>query len=198
MKKIILFSLLFFSKTVYACECPALQPISKELRTDYDVIFFGKVDSVSSCTNAGIATVYFTIQELYKGAVEEHVKVDFDCRSSCLMSFAKNEEWLMYTNYQHFDVMIVNICKHSRKHFDSSTQDIYQIAAQRTFEQEKEFLKSTLGIQAFIKKNELNKQHAELAPRNEQPSGQNKLILILISFSVMAIVYVLTRNKRRK
>jgi hypothetical protein len=36
------------------------------------------------------------------------------------------------------------------------------------------------------------------AARNEQPSGINKLILLAISFIVMAIVYYVTRKKNGK
>ena len=164
----------------------------------YNVIFFGKVDSVAPCKVNGIATAYFTIIELYKGTVEQHIKVDFDCSSACMMSFAKNEEWIMYTTYQRFNLLMVNFCEHSRKLVKDGTPDASGIAAGRTFTEEKEFLQTTLGIQNFIKANDLNKQQAEMRPHNDQPSAMNKLWLLVISFGAMVIVYVVSRNKNKK
>lgn len=196
MKKNIFILFFLFSKIISACECPPIEPVSKELCTKYNVIFFGKVDSVSPCDLKGSAIAYFTINELYKGNVEEHVKVNFDCSSACMMSFAKNEQWLIYSSYERFDQLTINICGHSRMKVQEGVQDVAEIAAQRTFDQEKEFLKSILGTQNFIKNNELNKQQAEMRPRNDQPSAMNKLWLLLISFSAMAVVYYFTRNKK--
>ena len=196
-KKCILFLFFLFSKIIFSCECPSLQPISKTLCTNYDVIFFGKVDSVSACMKEGIATAYFTIKELYKGNVEQEVKIDFDCSSACMMSFEKDDEWLVYSTYQRFDLMTVNLCGHSRKLVNDAAQDVYELTAQRTFEQEKQFLKLMLGVQSFVKKNPINRQQSDLKPHNDQPSGMNKLLLLLVSFLVMAIVYYVTRNKKR-
>lgn len=196
MKKNILFLFCLFSKTIFSCECPPTQPVSKELCKKYDVIFLGKIDSVSPCTTDGIATAYFTINELYKGAVQRSVKVDFDCSSDCMMSLSKGDGWLIYSNFQRFNLLSVNICGHSRKLFADANQDIYQLAAQRTFEQERQFLVSALGIQSFMKSNELNKQQTDLGPRNEHPSPMNKLWLLLVSFLVMILVYYVIKKKR--
>lgn len=197
MKKILF--LLLFSKTLFACECPTLQPISKELSSAYNVIFFGKVDSVSSVIK-GKSIAYFSIQELYKGNVQQRLEVNFDAASECMMSFSKNEQWLMYCTYHMFDVLIVNICGHSRKLFDvaNGEQDFYQLASQRTFEEEKLFLQTTLSIQPFAENNEMNQQQIDFRPHNDQPSATNKLLLLLASFAVMLIVYFITRKKNKK
>lgn len=197
MKKNIFFFLLLFSKLSFSCQCPSLVPISKDLCKNYDVIFYGTVDSVSPCPGDGISSAWFKINELYKGAIEQRVKVDFDCASSCLMNFSKGDEWIMYVIYQRFDLMTVNICEHSRKRFNDGTQDVYQLAAGRTFEQEKQLLQNSLGIQPFVKSNELNKKQTELHPHNEQPSAINKLWLLLASLFTMGIVYYVTRNKKK-
>ncbi len=194
MKNTCILFLFFFSTYIFACECPSLKPIDKKLSDKYDVIFFGKVDSVSRCEKDGISTAYFTINKLYKGAVNEFVKVDFDCVSPCLMSFSRGDEWLVYTTYQRFDLMTVNICEHSRKLVGDATQDVYQLAAQRTFEQEKQFLLSVFGVQPFVKSNDLNRQQANLKPHNDQPSAINKLILLLVSFLAMLVVYVVSKK----
>ncbi|MBA3706773.1 MAG: hypothetical protein H0W84_13005, partial [Bacteroidetes bacterium] len=140
---------------------------------------------------------YFTINELYKGSVEQHLKVDFDCSTACMMSFSKNDEWLIYAIFQRFDLITVSICEHSRKNFSDSSQDIYQLNSGRTFAQEKQFLNTALNIQPFAKNNELNSQQNELGPHNDQPSATNKLWLLLTSILVMAIVYYLTRYKKQ-
>lgn len=198
MKKYIPFLFFLLSEMTFACECPAIKPISNDSFKNYDVIFTGRVDSVSACLTDGNSTAYFFINELYKGAVQQHQKVDFDCSSECMMSFSKDEEWIIYATYQRFDLMTVKLCGHSRKLFTDVSQDYYQMAAQRTFEEEKQFLKTTLGTHSFIQNNEQSQQQDDAKSRNEQPSGINKLWLLLISFATMAIVYFVTKNKNKK
>src|SRR4051812_34424948 len=103
MRKHLFIFLLFSSSLLSACECPPLSPVTKELCDHYDVIFFGRIDSVALCDTKGNAVAFFTIVELYKGNSEKRIKINFDCSSECLMSFAKNEEWLIYANYRKFD-----------------------------------------------------------------------------------------------
>jgi hypothetical protein len=197
MKKYLFFILLLRSVVLMACECPPLAPISKELASDYDIVFMGKVDSVSAAAN-GISSAYFTVEEFYKGHAGKHIIVDFDAVSACMMSFAKNEHWIIYATYQRFDVISVKLCSHSRKQVNASEQDFYATAAQRTFEQESEFLKTAFGVQPFIEKEAWNKEQQDLKPRNEQPSGMSKMVLVLISFGAMILIYILTRKKKRK
>ena len=149
MKNFLLVVVLFHTTVLAACECPPIIPVNQELAKKYDVIFTGKVDSVSDCT-AGISKVYFTIEELYKGRAMQQMAVQFDCVSSCLMSFAKNEEWIIYAAYQQKKKNTKKQNKHSRKYFKAGEQDFYLAAAGRTFEEEKEFLRSGLGIQPFV------------------------------------------------
>ena len=197
MKRIFFFLLLIIpAAKIVACQCPPLQPISKELSNKYNVIFYGKVDSVSACAADGISTVYFTINELYKGAVSQHVKIDSDCASPCLMSFEKGEEWIIYASYPKFDKLTVSLCEHSRKFISNIANDYYFITSQRTFEQEKQFLKAELGVQSFIERNDLNEQQKVLKPHNDQPSRVNKLFLLLVSMVVMGIVFLVARSKK--
>jgi hypothetical protein len=195
MKKLLLSFLLLTSCFSFACECPPLAPMSSIIAKVYDVIFFGSIDSVSACDPKGNATACFTIIELYKGNVVKHVPVNFDCASECLMSFAKGEQWLVYAKYEKFDFLKVTLCDHSRKKFMDTTQDVYQFAAGRTFEDEKLFLNKTFGLQQFIQENSLNKQQNEVGPKNQQPSAWGKLILLLVSLSAMGLVYFFTRKK---
>ena len=198
MKKRITFLFFLLSKTIFACECPSINPISKDLFKSYDVIFSGKIDSVSACPDDGKSRAYFFIDELYKGNVLQHVEVNFDCSSECLMSFSKEEKWLMYATYQRFDMLVVSLCSHSRKSFYEASQDYYQMAAQRTFEEEKQFLKSSLGLHPFLPNNELSQQQKDFGSRNKQPSGGSIVFLLLISCAVMAIIYIILKNKNKK
>jgi hypothetical protein len=181
---------------LFACECPPLAPITKELCKDYNVIFLGKVDSIAPCDTKGNAIAFFTITELYKGNSERTIKINFDCSSECLMSFAKNEDWLVYAKYEKFDRLRVQLCEHSRKKYPDNSQDIYMTGAHRSFGEEKEFLKETFGIQAFLQVNDLNRQQQEMGPRNEQPSASGKVLLLLISLLVMGLVWFFTRKKK--
>lgn len=198
LKKLFFFVSFIYMTTAIACDCNSLQPISKELAQVYDVIFEGKVDSVSACNAQGIAIAYFTIEKLYKGNTKQQIAIHFDCSSTCQMSFAKDDEWLIYGNYQRFDVLLVKLCEHSRKQAVAGVQDFYAVSAQRTFEQEKEFLKTTLGIQPFAQNENWNKNQEELKHRNEQPADTSKIYLLLVSFGVMGLIYLLTRKKKNK
>ncbi len=186
------------SVMLLACECPPVAPVNQETLKGYDIIFSGKIDSVSPCGTNGIAIAYFTIDELYKGKTMKQTAVHFDCLSSCMMSMAKNENWIIYANYRRFDLISVKLCSHSRKYFQASENDIYLSTAQRTYGQEKDFLNSTLGIQTFIKEEVWNSEQQELKPHNKQPSNFNKIILLLVSFGVMILVYIITRKKKKK
>ncbi len=173
-----------------------MQPISKEGCKAYNVIFYGKVDSVSSCDTKGMSTAFFTIKELYKGSVSQNIKVNFDCSSDCLMSFEKGEEWIIYGTYQKFDLLTVKLFEHSRKHFKDEKDDFYFPDANRTFDEEKQFLKNELGIQPFIIQNDLNEQQKIFKPHNDQPSDWAKLWLLLTSLVTMAIILYFTRKKK--
>ena len=197
MKKILFLFLFFISKTGFSCECSSLQPISKDLCKPYDVIFYGKVDSISSNKVGGTGTAYFAVKNLFKGAVEEHIAVDYDRASDCLMSFEKNEEWIIYGIYQRFDLVTVDICSHSRKKANPGTADMYQAQSGKSFEEENEFLKTELGVHSFAIHNNLNDQETAMGPRNEQPSAMNKLWLLLVSLGAMIVVFIVSKKYKK-
>jgi hypothetical protein len=145
MKKICILFFSFLSFLGNACECPALEAISKNAFEKYDVIFYGKIDSIIPCSNSGIGTAFFSVINLYKGVAEQHVSVDYDCTSSCMMSFSKNEEWIIYCVYQRFDLLTVDLCSHSRKKISDGSEDFYLVASGKSFEEENEFLKKSSG-----------------------------------------------------
>lgn len=198
LKAILTMVMLLHTAIVKACECPPLTPVSVEQMNAYDVVFTGRIDSISPCATNGISIAHFTIDELYKGKTAKQVNVHFDCISSCMMSLAKNEEWIIYAIYQRFDVISVKLCSHSRKYFREGKQDFYRAVSGRTYDQEKEFLRTNLGIRPFVAKEQWNKDQVEFKPHNKQPSSSSKIFLLLISFGVMILIYILTRKKRRK
>jgi len=195
MKGIFFILITFFFKALAGCECLPVQPITEVTCKNYNVIFYGRVDSVTNSSEKGFNTAHFTIAELYKGNVQQQVKINFDNSSSCLMSFSKNEEWLIYAVYKNFNFLTVSICGHSRKFFKEISNDFYQLNAQRTFPEEKKFLKTTLNIHPFSTVNELNKQREQFKPHNIQPEPMNKLWLLFISLLTMAIIFFVTRKK---
>ncbi len=195
MRAFLLSFIIFISATSFACQCKTFIPITKELCKEYDVVFLGKIDSVSICNQRGFSIAYFTIAELYKGNVKKQVEINFDCNTECMMSFAEGEEWLIYSVYEKFNHLNASLCGHSRKKFADEMLDIYSANAQRTFDKEIFFLKATLGAQNFIQENNLNKQQDQVGPHNEQPSAWGKLTLLLVSLFVMGIVYYFTRKK---
>jgi hypothetical protein len=194
MKRFLFLIFCFFQIFVYACECPPITPISKSTAAGYDVIFYGKVDSIIPCGNEGIGTAFFSIINLFKGSAEQKVSVDYDCTSACMMDFAGKEEWIIYATYQRFDLLTVNICSNSRKKIADEAKDFYQVSSGRTFKEEIEFLNTTLGIQPYSSHNALNDRQKELQPHNELPSATNKLWLLLISLSVMLLVYFISKK----
>jgi len=194
MKKIVFLFFILLSNQVFACDCPPLETFSKELSKKYDVIFYGTVDSIIPCRTEGIGTAYFTISSLYKGHSEQHVSVDFDCTSDCMMSFAKGDEWIIYGIYQRFDLITVNFCSPSRKKENNKNAAAGTVATGQTFEEENAALKAMLGIQPYGKHNELNDMQKEMAPHNEQPSAMGKVWLLLISLGATLIVYFISRK----
>ena len=186
--------LLLIKVAAFPCECKELSPVTKEIAARYDVVFYGKVDSIKPCSKDGIGTVYFTVNKLYKGRAEQHVSVDYDCVSSCMMSFVKGEEWIIYSFYQSFDLLTVNFCSHSRKKIIDGSTDFYLVTSHRSFDEENTFLETIFGTQAFLSHQAINDQQKELQPHNEQPSAWGKLWLLLISLAVMGTIYFITKK----
>ncbi len=187
---------IFFSTFCFACECGTLAPLTKEKCKDYDVIFFGTVDSIGECNDKWSAVAYFTISDLYKGKVQKQVEINFDCNTECLMSLAANDEWIIYAKYIKFDFLQISICEHSRKKFNDDSQDFYLIDSKRTFVEELNFLKINLGLQTFVEPTIVNSVVTDTARHNTQPSSWGKVILLLVSVFVMVIVYFVTRKKK--
>lgn len=197
MKKSLLFTFFIFSHSLFACICEPLAPLSKESFKQYDVIFYGKVDSISfSRSKENI--VHFSVIELYQGNSEEHVQLIYDGSSSCMMNFINNEEWIIYATYSNFDKLNVHLCSHSRKRFNDTSKDPYLAGAGKSFADELTLLRTELNTQQLIKRNDLIKTQSELKPHNDQPSNINKVILLIVSLLVMVLVYFISKFIKKK
>jgi len=187
--RLLLFSLLLLCQFSYACDCPVLSKIDKEGTTEYDIIFTGRVDSVTPCD--GHAMAFFHIEQLYKGGLYAKPAIAFDCASNCLMNFEKGEQWIIYANVTNRGKIMVNICGHSRKYFAAKEKDYYAHSSGQSFEEENDFLKSALGIKAVKPDVEENKNPGLYEHENIQPSAYWKLWLLLISTVVFLLFYYL-------
>ncbi|MFL5764024.1 MAG: hypothetical protein ACJ77K_08795 [Bacteroidia bacterium] len=196
MGKLLAFLLIFSSFWTVACDCPPSPAVNKQEAQKYDVVFYGTVDSVFGTEKADYGKAFFTVKELYKGNCPGRFTLNFEFASACMMSFSKGEEWIIYANYEKFDLLKTNFCGLSRKLPSAGEQDLYAINGRPSFDNEELLLKASFGLQPFVKENEINKQHEEMGPRNEQPSGNGKIILLLISLAVMGVVWYLTRKKK--
>jgi hypothetical protein len=185
-----------FSFFSFSCECPPLASINKTSVDPYNVIFYGKVDSIAPCGTGGLATAYFSIKELYKGDVPANIKVDFDCSTECMMSITKGDEWLIYANSKQYGSVRVEFCSHSRKFFSKQEEDIYFLSSQRTFNDEIKLLNKLLGVHTPVSTEGRN-DNTDLQHKNDQPSGMNKIWLLAVSFVVMMIVLVVSQKMKK-
>ena len=143
-----LFSLIIFSD-LFACDCPPMEKLSVEGLQTYQVIFSGRVDSVSLKGEKGI--VWFLIDTLFKGESARTIPVYFDKSSNCRMEFEKGFEWIIYASYKNFGKAEVEFCSRSRKHFTDEAGDYYTVNNGMSYASELVFLKNNLGLKAFKK-----------------------------------------------
>lgn len=194
--KLLLISILFVSE-IFSCDCPPISKIDLERIKSYDVIFVGKVDSVVNSEKEGMGKAYFLIDTLFKGTTAKTIVINFDCVSSCMMSFEKGEKWLIYAKYEKFDYAVAHFCEHSRKSFLKNEDDTYYaLIAGQSFKEEIAFLLKQLGVKEFVKNNELNEMQTLYKPHNDQPSGINKIILLILSFLSVIVIYYFGRKKK--
>jgi hypothetical protein len=187
MRTFFLFFLFLFSANAFACKCDTL-PFTLEGIERYELIFTGEVTAVSVCDK--IATATFTVKELYKGKCFESVTVEFDCSSSCAMSFAPGETWIIFATYEKYGEPQVSLCSHSRRKFADAKDDFYFQLSGISFSEAEAFLKKNLGIQPFSVKKVEEEQHHE----NIRPKGYESLWYLVAGFVVLFIFYFLGRK----
>jgi hypothetical protein len=148
MKTIAVVLLFLFAgiNTAKACKCAELKPLSKESLDRYELIFSGKVAAVSACTEEGRGTVRFIIDSLFRGKSYAECDVQFDCASSCAMSFAPGERWTIYATYLKYGSPEVILCSHSRKIPAAGTSDFVTDMRGASYAVEAQWLAKNLGI----------------------------------------------------
>ena len=188
----LLFSFIFFILIIrisFACDCPPIGKVSKEQFDLYEVIFEGRVDSVSqNCS-------WFEIITLNKGSSLQKVKLFFDDSTDCRMSFAKDEIWIIYSNYVKFSELAVNFCSRSRKKPRNGSADLFTVSNQNTYDEELTYLKQNLGVKPVKEERE-----QDGFPEREliRPKGWTVIWLFIASLLFFIVFYFISKRIFRK
>jgi hypothetical protein len=184
MRTFCLYIFLFFSANAIACKCDTTSFTLEGIKR-YELIFAGEVTSVSICEQKPKAT--FTVKELYRGKCFDTVSVEFDCSSSCAMSFSPGETWIIFATYEKYGKPEVELCSHSRRKFADEKDDFYFQLSGISFGDAQAFLKKNLGTQPFSIKTAEEDQHHE----NIRPKGYEALWYLIAGFVVLFLFYFL-------
>jgi len=179
IKKLIYFFVLFTATDVLACDCDQLDKLSLENCGVYDVIFEGKVESVSACDN-GESKIVFSINDIFKGDFISVAEVKNVCTDDCAMHFEKGETWLVYAEKNNAQEVIVHFCSRSRKRNEAGESDDYVAASGYSYEQEKEKLKEFFP----------NKEEAQsfIKPRRyEKVEPSTTILLLVVSLAFLLV-----------
>ncbi len=171
---------------IFACDCDPLDALTKENCGVYDVIFEGKVDSVTNCVDGEI-NISFFIEELYKGNYLSQINVKNYCADGCEMHFAKGDVWLIYAEKNNAQDVIVHFCSRSRKLNAANENDDYEIASGMKYQQEKDALSS------FFSNNE---QKNTLLKSRSYEKVDPSLIPVFLIVSVVFFLLVLWAFKK--
>jgi hypothetical protein len=178
---------LLLSIVSWACECDSLQPLSLESLKNYELIFVGHVSSITSCDEAGKARVLFLVDTLFRGKAFVGTEVQFDCSTSCAMSFAPEERWLIYSKYAKYGLAEVHLCSHSRKQAPQSKDDYAIFTQGNTFEESLKWLSENCGVQILNAEADFNQPSRELVHPDQQQS-----IWLIVGGLVTAIILYFT------
>lgn len=195
MKLFRLFSVLLLiiasTQGVWACKCKPTELTIVECRK-FDLIFKCKIEAVTDCqNNRSIAEA--SILELYKGELTEKVNFSYDCASSCLMSFSKNETWLIYAKKNAQDQFEVSLCDRNRMLFIKPEEDYYFTNTDISFEDEISYLKKNIGLK--LNNTNQSKPAIDITQReNNDTSGINKLALLFMSLVLFLGVYLIANK----
>lgn len=137
--------LVFATSYTIACDCPPVKPLIKNECGKFEVIALGKIELVEKCLGQNASAIFY-ISELYRGHnIQKSLEFEFDCATSCAMSFEKGEEWLLFL--KSIDgKLIANICDRNRKNIADSTQDFYTSLLQSTLKEDISYLKENIGL----------------------------------------------------
>jgi hypothetical protein len=184
-KSCILFLFILFHRiSATACDCPPLPAPDLNYCNKFEIIFKGKIVSVSDCD--GISSAKFRLSELYKGACTEEIQIWFDCSTDCMMSFNAGEEWIIYANFFQHGKPRAEFCSRCRKYISNENKIQTEfVNNDLSFDQENEFLKKELGLHHFLEVN----TNADFTHQNTKPGGLVTILLIIASIGVLILFY---------
>jgi hypothetical protein len=177
------FFLLFFFTVLMvpcdACICIEKSPLTLQICSSYDVIFFGEVQSLNSCLN-GNSTVKFNVTELFKGDLPTLASVKYLCGAEdCSVDFQVGSEWLIFANKNNAQYCVFDWCSHSRELLPDSL-DVYNTRLQgTTIFQDKDFLISNF---------EVNKKFNNQLKTRSYEKVNPKLIPVFLGVSLLFMI----------
>jgi hypothetical protein len=187
----IFFSLIFLSIKVSACQCPTTA-LSLDECAKYEIIFKGKIISVSPCNNK-FGEAVFEISELYKGAITKKFKILFECEAECAQPILVGEEWIIYSRFKQVNNGLLDWCSRSRKFFAIEKQDLYTVNFGNTYDEEAKFLGTKLGMHRPLTEVVQTTQN-----RNIRPSLTQTITILICSLLAMIGFYWFLRKNFHK
>ncbi len=186
MKRLFTLVLFFFclgiTGRIVACQCPVTVMSLQECEK-YEVIFRGKVVSVTLCNNKP-GEAFMEVLELYKGNAEHKFKILFNCSEDCFYEFKPGEEWIIYSRYKQVNTALMDYCSRSRRYFNNPKQDYYTATSGNDYEDEIKFLREKLGLHRLIE----NKQNQDYS-RNSLPNSTQSVVILLVSIAALLLFY---------
>ncbi|MES2837742.1 MAG: hypothetical protein V4667_09475 [Bacteroidota bacterium] len=170
---------LLFGNQAMACDCPPVKALIKNECGKFEVIALGKIELIEKCDGKNASAIFY-INELYRGNnIQKSLEFEFDCASSCSMSFEKGEEWLLFLK-QIDGKLIANLCDRNRKRIADSTEDFYATVLQSTLNDDIDFLKNNIGlIKIEQSANAPNNRMVDITKRENQWSNRWKTVIYL-------------------
>ncbi|MFZ9848875.1 MAG: hypothetical protein ACO3EE_12115 [Flavobacteriales bacterium] len=152
----------------------------------YDVIFEGKVNSVTKCAD-GEQQISFSIQDLFKGNYLSVINVKNNCGDGCAMHFEKDDVWLIYAEKNNAQDVIVHFCSRSRKRVVNGEQDDYAFASGLSYQQEKDKLLSFFSV---------NEEKSNILKPRQYEKVDPSLIPVFLIVSVVFILLAMWAFKK--
>jgi antitoxin component YwqK of YwqJK toxin-antitoxin module len=112
---VFIFIILLISNSSFPCSCHTdIEEMNIARYNDAYSIFIGTADSIGDCEKT--RTVSFKINKLYKGIEQDKIMVEgIDCKTSCALSFEKNQEYLVYLYKDADNKLRIYPCTGTRK-----------------------------------------------------------------------------------
>lgn len=189
MRNLFLASLLLYTAAIFACDCPPVNHLTKAECGKFEIIALGKIELIEECKAEKTSAIFY-ISELYRGKNNQNsIEFEFDCASSCAMSFEKGEEWLLFLK-QIDGKLIANLCDRNRKRFEDNSKDFNISLLRSTIDEDITFLKTNIGLlKTGQNVNEPNHKMIDITKRENQWSNRWKTVIYLC-FSLIGFVTI--------